>query len=131
MPIRIFKEKLMTAKKAKNSGIVYSTGQGAMCPSCGKPAAHCICSRVTTPQKGDGVVRVGRSTKGRKGKGVTVVNGIPLAHDGLSKLAQQLKRICASGGTVKDGVIEIQGDFRDKVMEELRKKGYNVKRSGG
>ena len=121
----------MAAKEVKNSGRVYSTGSGTMCPKCGKPAAHCICRRVTTSQKDDGVVRVGRSTKGRKGKGVTVVYGIPLVHDGLSKLAQQLKRICASGGTVKDGVIEIQGDFRDKVMEELRKEGYTVKRSCG
>ncbi|MFC1573611.1 translation initiation factor Sui1 [Candidatus Latescibacterota bacterium] len=121
----------MAAKNRKSSGIVYSTEQGTMCPQCVKPAAHCICRHITRLQNGDGVVRVGRSTKGRKGKGVTVVNGIPLAHDDLSKLAQKLKRICASGGTVKDGVIEIQGDFRDKVMEELSKAGYTVKRSGG
>ena len=121
----------MSAKKTRDYGIVYSTGKGTMCPTCGKPAAHCICRKSDTSRIGDGVVRISRSTKGRKGKGVTVISGIPLAHDSLLKLAQKLKRSCASGGTVKEGVIEIQGDFRDKVMEELRKAGYTVKQSGG
>jgi len=77
------------------------------------------------------VVRVGRETKGRRGKGVTVVTGVPLSGGALEELGSRLKRICGSGGTVKDGVIEIQGDHRDLLVEELSKSGYSVKRSGG
>ena len=84
-----------------------------------------------TERRGDGVVRVGRETKGRKGKGVTVVTGVPLAGDALDDLASQLKRLCGSGGTVRDGVIEIQGDHRDQLVAELAKRGWTVKRSGG
>ena len=80
---------------------------------------------------GDGIVRVGRETKGRKGKGVTVVTGVPLTADALDELGSKLKRICGSGGTVKDGVIEIQGDHRDLLVTELAKRGWTVKRSGG
>jgi translation initiation factor 1 len=76
-------------------------------------------------------VRVGRETKGRKGKGVTVVTGVPLVADALDELASKLKRSCGSGGTVKDGVIEIQGDHRDLLVSELAKFGWAVKRSGG
>ena len=86
--------------------------------------------RKPFPQ-GDGVVRVSRETQGRKGKGVTLVRGVPLDRDGLRGLAKELKQTCGSGGTVKEGVIEIQGDHRDALMEALRKKGYNVRRSGG
>ncbi|MCX5738218.1 MAG: stress response translation initiation inhibitor YciH, partial [Proteobacteria bacterium] len=68
---------------------------------------------------------------GRKGKGVTVVTGVPLAADALDELASKLKRSCGSGGTVKDGVIEIQGDHRDLLVAELAKLGWTVKRSGG
>jgi len=84
----------------------------------------------TTP-KGDGVVRVGRETKGRKGKGVTVVTGVPLTGVALEELATRLKKRCGSGGTVREGVIEIQGDHRDALLAELGKLGYAVKRSGG
>jgi translation initiation factor 1 len=80
---------------------------------------------------GDGNVRVGRETKGRKGKGVTIITGVPLAHAEMQALATHLKKRCGSGGTLKDGVIEIQGDHRDLVVEELQKRGWNVKRSGG
>jgi translation initiation factor 1 len=84
----------------------------------------------STP-KGDGVVRVGRETKGRKGKGMTVITGVPLHPEGLRDLAKQLKQKCGTGGTVKNGVIEIQGDHRDLLVAELQSKGYTVKRSGG
>ena len=84
-----------------------------------------------TPPKADGIVRIGRETKGRKGKGVTVIKGAPLAHEGLVRLAKELKARCGAGGTVKEGVIEIQGDHREKLTEELKKKGWTVKRSGG
>jgi translation initiation factor 1 len=76
-------------------------------------------------------VRLGQETKGRKGKGVTLITGLSLPDDELLKLASDLKRRCGSGGTLRDGVIEIQGDHRDILLEELRKRGHTVKRSGG
>ncbi len=76
-------------------------------------------------------MRVGRQTKGRKGKGVTVVTGVPLGQAELEKLARDLKKRCGSGGTVRDGVIEIQGEHRDTLVEELGRRGYTAKRSGG
>ena len=81
--------------------------------------------------KGDGVVRVSRLTKGRGGKTVTVVKGIALDAAALALLGKQLRTACGSGGTVKDGVIEIQGDHCDLVMETLRKHGHDPKRAGG
>jgi len=82
-------------------------------------------------QKADGIVRVGRETKGRKGAGVTVITGIPTNPAGLKQIAKELKQKCGTGGTVKNGVIEIQGDQRDLLVEELSSRGYTVKRSGG
>jgi len=76
-------------------------------------------------------VRVSLDTKGRKGKGVTVVKGVPLDAAALTQLGKQLKASCGSGGTVKDGVIEVQGDHRDAVIAALQKQGYTVKRAGG
>jgi translation initiation factor 1 len=76
-------------------------------------------------------VRVGRETQGRNGKAVTVVSGLPLLPDELKALAKELKQRCGTGGTVKDGVLEIQGDHRDLIVEELARRGYDVKRSGG
>jgi translation initiation factor 1 len=93
--------------------------------------AQCACRKSAPPPKGDGIVRVGRETKGRKGSGVTIVTGLPLGGAELAELASQLKRRCGSGGTVKDGVIEIQGDHRDQVVAELQKQGYVAKRAGG
>jgi len=80
---------------------------------------------------GDGIVRIGRETKGRKGKGVTIISGVPLDPPGLLALGKELKKRCGSGGTVKDGIIEIQGDHRDMLLEELQKRGWKVKRCGG
>lgn len=76
-------------------------------------------------------VRVGRATKGRRGKGVTTITGLPLGAAELSALASELKKKCGSGGTVRDGVIEIQGEHRDFLVEELKRRGYRAKRSGG
>jgi translation initiation factor 1 len=76
-------------------------------------------------------VRVSRETKGRKGKGVTLVKGVALDDAALAALAKQLKAACGSGGTVKDGVIEVQGDHCDQVMQLLVRQGMNVKRAGG
>jgi len=77
------------------------------------------------------MVRVGRETKGRRGKGVTVVTGLPLAVADLEELATRLKKRCGSGGTVHEGVIEIQGDHRDTLVAELAKLGYTARRAGG
>jgi translation initiation factor 1 len=112
-------------------GIVYSTSGGRMCPGCGRPVGECVCREAAPAVAGDGVVRVGRETKGRKGKGVTVITGVALDREGLAKLAGELKRMCGAGGTVKGSVIEIQGDHRDLLVKELQRRGYAAKRSGG
>jgi translation initiation factor 1 len=94
----------------------------------------CRANPRSTPRDGpqaDGVVRVRREISGRRGKPVTTIAGVPLAEDGLRELAGELKRRCGSGGTAKDGVIEIQGDHRDAVIAVLEQKGYTVKRAGG
>jgi translation initiation factor 1 len=104
-----------------------------MCPGCGRPVTACICreQEARAIPEGDGIVRISRQTKGRKGKGVTLIAGVPLDQAGLQRLAKQLKRKCGAGGTVKDGVIEIQGDHRHLLLEELQARGYTVKRAGG
>jgi translation initiation factor 1 len=111
-------------------GLVYSTESGRMCPTCRKPVAQCICKLATLPA-GDGTVRVSRETKGRGGKSVTVVKGVLLDNAALTDLGKQLKAACGTGGTVKDGVIEVQGDHCERVMQVLKAKGYSVKRAGG
>lgn len=121
----------MSTKKPA-TGLVYSSESGRMCPACSKPVAGCVCRTAAKAlPTGDGIVRVGRETKGRKGKGVTVINGAPLPAEELKTLAKELKARCGSGGTLKDGVIEIQGDHRDLLIELLKAKGWTVKRSGG
>lgn len=110
---------------------VFSSELGRLCPTCGRPVSACGCRRPPKPASGDGIVRVGRQTKGRKGKGVTVVTGVPLAGAELAALASDLKRKCGSGGTVRDGTIEIQGDHRDALLQELALRGWRVKRAGG
>ena len=81
--------------------------------------------------KGDGIVRVGRETKGRKGKGMTIITGVPIHPEGLKDLAKTLKQKCGTGGTVKGQTIEIQGDQRDLLIAELQSMGYTVKKAGG
>ncbi len=110
---------------------VYSTDHGRICPDCERPATSCICRQKKAGVAGKGGVRVGRETKGRKGKGVTVISGLPLDAIGLEALAKELKKRCGCGGTVKDGVIEIQGDHRDLLLDELANRGWQAKRSGG
>ena len=102
-----------------------------MCPTCTKPLADCACGQDSQGPLGDGHVRVSRETKGRKGKGVTLISGLPVDAKDLQKLAKQLKRKCGAGGTVKDGIIEIQGEHRDLLVQELQALGYKAKRSGG
>lgn len=111
--------------------LVYSTETGRMCPTCRKPLADCVCkANAKAKPVGDGNVRVQRESKGRGGKTVTLVRGLPLDADALAALGKQLRSACGSGGTVKDGVIEIQGDHCDKLMEALQKQGYKPKRVG-
>ncbi len=79
----------------------------------------------------DGILRVRRETKGRKGKTVTTITGVPLAEAALRDLAAELKRRCGTGGAIKGGVIEIQGDHSERLIAELENRGYSVKRAGG
>lgn len=107
--------------KDSNSRLVYSTDGG----------------RIDEPKqqqvrpKGDGVVRIRRETKGRKGKGVITVSGIDKDDAELKKICSELKKKCGTGGALKDGIIEIQGDNREKVMEILQQQGFTVKLAGG
>ena len=117
--------------KLLSSGLVYSTDSGRMCPACRQPLAQCNCRATIKRPAGDGIVRVSRQTKGRAGKGVTLVNGLDLDDAALVVLGKQLKTACGSGGTVKDGVIEVQGDHVERVMELLKAQGHSVKRAGG
>ena len=122
-------------KSRPEGGIVYSTGVGRVCPGCLRPVAECVCKTAQAAEARNlargGAVRVGRETQGRKGKGVTVISGLPLVASDLEKLATQLKKRCGSGGTVRDGLIEIQGDHRDVLVAELTRLGWGAKRSGG
>ncbi|MFC0252204.1 translation initiation factor Sui1 [Massilia consociata] len=117
-------------KHRSEGGLVYSTESGRMCPACRRPILDCTCKAKAAPA-GDGVVRVSRQTKGRGGKSVTLVKGLALDPVALAVLGKGLRTACGSGGTVKDGVIEVQGDHCDKVMDELRKHGHDPKRAGG
>ncbi|CAD5107674.1 translation initiation factor Sui1 [Zestomonas carbonaria] len=111
-------------------GLVYSTDSGRHCPDCGQPVGACICKQAAIPE-GDGIARVRRETKGRGGKTVTTVSGVPLAEEPLKELASALKKRCGTGGALKDGVIEIQGDHVDLLLAELVKRGFKAKKSGG
>ena len=101
-----------------------------MCPDCRHPVASCTCKAKAVPA-GDGVVRVSRQTKGRGGKSVTLVKGLALDAAALASLGKQLRTACGSGGTVKDGVIEVQGDHCDRIVDLLARRFPNVKRAGG
>jgi translation initiation factor 1 len=113
------------------AGLVYSTDSGRMCPACRQPLAACLCKQTAAVPAGDGIVRVSRETKGRAGKGVTLVKGLALDAAALAQLGKELKAACGSGGTVKDGVIEVQGEHRERVVALLKAQGRNVKRAGG
>ncbi len=110
---------------------VYSTESGRLCPQCHRPVADCVCGKDRPAATGDGIVRLRKETKGRGGKAVTVVDGIPLAGDELKQLAKALKKRCGVGGSVKTDTIEIQGDVRETLKTELEKRGYTVKLAGG
>ena len=118
-----------------NSRLVYSTERGRMCPTCGRPLKKCSCkdrqAKKGTDLKSDGIIRIKRETKGRGGKTVTTISGFAENDDAIKQLASQLKNICGTGGSVKDGVILIQGDHREAVRVELTKMGFKVKLAGG
>jgi len=120
----------MRKSSASAGGLVYSTDAGRMCPVCRQPLASCTC-RAATTAPADGIVRIGRETGGRGGKTVTVVRGLSMDAAALATLAKRLKAACGTGGTVKDGVLELQGDHRDALMALLAKEGLRVKRAGG
>jgi translation initiation factor 1 len=119
----------MTSSHA-TSGLVYSTDSGRTCPRCRQAIAQCSCKKSSVKRSGDGVVRVSRESKGRGGKTVTLVKGILLDDAPLTQLAKQLKAACGSGGTVKDGVIEVQGDHRSLLTGLLTAQGWSVKTVG-
>ena len=116
--------------------LVYSTDGGRRCRNCGQRIAQCRCRiqvREAPAAAGpsDGRVRVRRETKGRKGKTVTTISGLPGSPDDLRELAAELKRLCGCGGAIKEGVIEIQGDHADAIVAALEEQGLRVKRAGG
>ncbi|MBL8286596.1 MAG: translation initiation factor Sui1 [Rubrivivax sp.] len=121
------------ARPAAAGGLVYSTEGGRMCPQCRRPVAACTCAaqRAAAAPAGGGAVRVSRESKGRGGKTVTQVRGLPLAEAELQALGKALRAQCGSGGTVKDGVIEVQGDHVERVLALLAARGVAAKRAGG
>lgn len=121
----------MSKPKNTASRLVYSTDAGRLCPQCLRAVAHCVCGKDRPAINGDGIVRLHRETKGRGGKAVTIIKGLPLTGDELKSLAKQLKRKCGVGGALKDNNIEIQGDQRELLEQELKKLGYHVKIAGG
>ena len=117
-------------RKSGSGGLVYSTEGGRMCPTCRKPLEACACA-APAPPRGDGIVRVSRETKGRGGKAVTLVRGLDFGADELAALAKRLRTACGAGGTVKDGVVEVQGDHCERVLAWLQQQGLQAKRAGG
>ena len=117
-------------KNTSSGGLVYSTDSGRMCPGCRQPHDQCICKQAATPLLAGGV-RVSLQTKGRGGKSVTLVKGLPLDSTALAAMGKQLRSACGSGGTTKDGVVEVQGDHCAVVLAALLKLGFAAKRAGG
>lgn len=109
--------------------LVYSTGTGRVCPGCGWPAGDCRCSKPANDESIPAkiVARLRVEKKGRAGKAVTVVDGLPRNADFLKTLGQELKRACGTGGAVSDGAIELQGDLRDRIRTVLLQRGFVVK----
>ena len=115
---------------------VYSSAHGRICSHCGLPTKRCQCRNNPrgagrSAPNADSVARVRREKKGRGGKTVTTVADVPLPPDALKDLAKRLRRQCGTGGTIKDGVIEIQGDHADTILEALAQDGIRAKRAGG
>ena len=115
------------------SRLVYSTEAGRVCEGCGQPVGACRCAaaRASAVPAGDGIARIRREVGGRGGKTVTVVRGLALDGASLAALAKRLKAACGTGGTVKEGVIELQGDHREAVVAFLTGEGIRSKPAGG
>lgn len=114
------------------SRLVYSTESGRACTACGKPASKCVCKKKRSQaQPSDGTIRIRREVKGRKGKTASIVYGFDLDADEIKEIAGQLKRLCGTGGSVKDGEIIIQGDHRETIKAKLEQQGLKVKLAGG
>ena len=107
--------------------LTYSTEFGSICQDCEKPKDQCTCNPSANPKDGINTVRVSSTNKGRKGKTVTLIKGLRMKPSELKEYAGKLKKRTGTGGSLKDGVIEIQGDYRDKVEEILRKDGWEVR----
>ena len=122
---------LSMKSKQSSGGLVYSTDSGRMCPGCRRPLTQCGCARQPATPVGDGIVRVSRQSKGRGGKDVTLVSGVVLDAAALERLGKQLKVACGAGGTVKNGVIEVQGDHADRLVGMLLVQGWQARRAGG
>jgi translation initiation factor 1 len=119
-------------RKCAAGGLVYSTEDGRMCQVCRQPVSACSCRAATQAvPTGDGMVHVSREAKGRGGKAVTLVRGVRLDAAALAVLGKRLRTACGSGGTVKDDVVEVQGDHVERVIELLTINGYKVKPAGG
>lgn len=118
-------------KSKQTSRAVYSTDQGRLCPQCLRGVASCVCGDARPAYQGDGVVRISKETKGRGGKAVTVVDGLPLSPSELKNMAKKLKQKSGVGGSVKDEKIEIQGDQRAICKATLEALGYRCKLAGG
>jgi translation initiation factor 1 len=115
-----------------NSRPVYSTDAGRLCPECGQATSACRCRTTTNSgSDGDGIVRLRRESKGRGGKTVTLVEGLPGDRDALKQWARRLKQHCGVGGGVKEGRIEVQGEQRERIAGLLRAEGLTVKIAGG
>ncbi len=121
----------MSRRDAQNSRLVYSTDGGRLCPQCQRPEASCVCGKARPAAVGDGIVRLHRETKGRGGKAVTLIRGLPVTGDALKSLAKALKQKCGVGGSIKDDTVEIQGDQRQLLKAELERRGFTVKIAGG
>lgn len=120
-------------KRASSGGLVYSTDAGRMCPACRQPLPSCKCapSTVRRVPANDNIARIRREVGGRGGKTVTVVTGLRLDDAALAALAKRLKSACGTGGTVKSGVLELQGDQRELLVSLLAKEGFRSKFAGG
>lgn len=125
---------VMASLQDQLSSLVYSTEQGDICPACRESKSACRCDAIQDEQRLeqlDGIVRIRRETSGRKGKGVTCIMGVPLPQAELKKLTATLKKRCGTGGALKDGIIEIQGDQRETLRQLLEAQGFQVKLAGG
>lgn len=119
-------------RRPDSGGLVYSTDAGRTCPACRQALAACRCAEAARQViVGDGRVRVSREKAGRGGKTVTVVRGLPLPADDLAALGKRLRSTCGTGGTVRNGLLELQGDHAERVTAWLQAEGFAAKRSGG